>query len=316
MSIPGINIDELAASVSEARMETEERHKAIDAVFARAFEELGLRRKDYIDGNLEPGSIEVADTGSTGRGTNVPHDGDYDYMFRIDRADSIDSTRTDKIREAFLKALGKENVDEDEVAQGNIIRLKHVNIPGINEEIQVDITMEQKTNRIRYSTDESLRRRIAAMRIEDPEKTDQAIANIIFAKKFCKAVGAYKPHRTQDIPEDKKGGLGGVGVENWILQNGGSFVEAAKNFVAAARNQDGTMKSYEDFCANYQIFDFGENHMSKPGEDKHDNFVSRNMNNGGYNRLVKALVSFIDSGVFPESMGISAPEPSEIDDFI
>ena len=316
LSIPGVNVDELAASVSEARAETEERHKAIDAVFAKAFEELGLRRKDYIDGNLEPGSIEVADTGSTGRGTNVPHDGDYDYMFRIDRADLIDSVRTDTIREAFLSALGKEKVSEDEVAQDNIIRLKHVNIPGINEEIQVDITMEQKTNRIRYSTDESLRRRIAAMRIEDPEKTDQAIANIIFAKKFCKAVGAYKPHRSPDIPEDKKGGLGGVGVENWILQNGGSFVESAKNFVAAARNQDDTIKSYEDFCADYQIFDFGENHMSKPGEDKHDNFVSRNMSKGGYNRLVKALKDFVDNGVFPESMGISAPEPEETDEFV
>ena len=306
LTIPGVDINGLAGLVSEAREETTERHEAIDAVFAQAFSELGLRRKDYIDGNLEPGSIEVSDTGSTGRGTNVPHDGDFDYMFRIDRADKTNPARVSEIREAFLRALGKEDrLDDDEVAYDNIIRLKHVNIPGIEGEIEIDITMEQKTNRTRYSTDESLRRRIAAMRLENPEKADQAIANIIFAKKFCKSVGAYKPDRTRDYPKDEKGGLGGVGVENWILQNGGSFVEAAKAFVAHARNEDGSIKSFDVFKASFALFDFGQNHMAKIDESQHDNFVTRNMNEGGYNRLVRALIDFVDTGKFPDGLSVN-----------
>ena len=236
----------------------------------------------------------------------MPHDGGYDYIFRIDRVDSIDPDRTTQIRKAFLKALGKENLDSDEVAYDNIIRLKHVNIPGIDDEIEIDITMEQKTNRVRYSTDESLRRRIAAMRIEDPVKTDQIIANIIFAKRFCKAIDTYKPQRTPGLSRDKKGGLGGVGIENWILQNGGSFVDAARNFVEAARDSNGILKTFKDFCASCQIFDFGENHMAKTNESLHDEFISCNMDSGGYERLVKALVDFIDNGIFPESMNISA----------
>ncbi len=302
LSIPGFDLSDIIESISEARTETDNRHKAIDAVFKQAFEGINLNRKDYIDGNLQPGSIEVADTGSTGRGTNVPHDGDYDYMFRLDRADFNNPARLDEIRNVFVKALGKENLGSEDVSSENLVRLKHVKIPGIDEEIDVDITMEQKTNRLRYSTDESLRRRIAAMRMEDPVKTDQVIANIIFAKKFCKAVDAYKPKRTRDYPDDKKGGLGGVGVENWILQNGGSFVNAAKQLVELAKNDDGSVKDFGRFKEICQIFDFGENHMAGDNENMHDNFVSRNMSEGGYERLITALVRYVEDGELPKAL--------------
>ena len=110
----------------------------------------------------------------------------------------------------------------------------------------------------------------------------QVLANIIYAKQFLKAAGVYKQWRN---PEAKGvGGLSGVGVENWILQHGGSFKQAARDFLAVADNYP----KFEDFCVHYPVWDYGENHkgtMNKP----HGNFVADSMNRAGYNRMKQAL---------------------------
>ena len=80
------------------------------------------------------------------------------------------------------------------------------------------------------------------------------------------------------------GGLGGVGIENWVLQHGGSFQQAARDFLTTADRYP----NFEDFCAHYPVWDYGENHKgirSKP----HDNFVADNMNPEGYERMKEAL---------------------------
>ena len=76
----------------------------------------------------------------------------------------------------------------------------------------------------------------------------------------------------------------GVGIENWVLQHGGSFKQAARDFLTVADS----CSSFEDFCAHYPVWDYGENHKgirSKP----HDNFVADNMNPEGYERMKEAL---------------------------
>jgi hypothetical protein len=110
------------------------------------------------------------------------------------------------------------------------------------------------------------------------------IANIIFAKKFLKAAGCYKPDRG-DTPQ---GGLGGVGVENWVLQNGGSFLAAAREFMAVADK----CESFNEFKKQYAVWDFGENHMKK-GARQHDNFVADNMSEAGYKKMKAALSLFL-----------------------
>ena len=126
--------------------------------------------------------------------------------------------------------------------------------------------------------------RLENIREQSPEKHQQVVANIIFAKQFLKAAEAYKPNRG-DTPQ---GGLGGVGVENWILQNGGSFLSAAKEFVSVANE----CQSFDEFKTKYAVWDFGENHMAK-GERQHDNFVTDNMNAVGYERMKEALITFL-----------------------
>jgi len=87
---------------------------------------------------------------------------------------------------------------------------------------------------------------------------------------------------------EAQGGLGGVGVENWILQNGGSLEEAARSFMSVAND-----KSFSDFKKSYEIWDFGENRLaSKYGLYPHDNFID-NLSDEGYEKMLRCLKEFL-----------------------
>lgn len=132
----------------------------------------------------------------------------------------------------------------------------------------------------------ALRDRLSTIQKNDPEKYKYVVANILLAKKVLKEANAYKPERS----DKSQGGLGGVGIENWILQNGGSFIDAAKSFVDVA---DG--KNFEQFKQSYEIWDFGDNHRAeKKNEFPNDNFVLNNMSSGGYDRMVGALKKYLN----------------------
>ena len=277
-------INELPASMAE----TDHKHEVINQVIKQAITnipELNLSYKDYLDGDLTENIVEMIDTGSTGRQTNAPGSGDFDYMARLDRSILNDPTKKQQITDALLAAFGREN-DGSAIVNGNL-RLKQVSIDGLAEPVDIDITFAQKTNKVQYPTDAALADRLSNIKNQSETKYQQVLANIIYAKQFLKAAGAYKPRRS---PEAKGiGGLGGVGIENWVLQHGGSFKQAARDFLAVADS----CSSFEDFCAHYPVWDYGENHKgirSKP----HDNFVADNMNPEGYERMKEALRAVVN----------------------
>ena len=272
-------ISELPTSIAE----TDRKHAVINQTIKEAITdipELNLSYKDYLDGDLTENIVEMIDTGSTGRQTNAPGSGDFDYMARLDRSILNDPTKKQQITDALLAAFGREN-DGSAIVNGNL-RLKQVSIDGLAEPVDIDITFAQKTNKVQYPTDAALADRLDNIKNQSETKYQQVLANIIYAKQFLKAAGAYKPRRS---PEAKGiGGLGGVGIENWVLQHGGSFKQAARDFLAVADS----CSNFEDFCAHYPVWDYGENHKgirSKP----HDNFVADNMNPEGYERMKEAL---------------------------
>ena len=272
-------ISELPASMAE----TDRKHEVINQTIKQAITgipDLNLSYKDYLDGDLTENIVEMIDTGSTGRQTNAPGSGDFDYMARLDRSILNDPTKKQQITDALLTAFGREN-DGSAIVNGNL-RLKQVSIDGLAEPVDIDITFAQKTNKVQYPTDAALADRLDNIKNQSETKYQQVLANIIYAKQFLKAAGAYKPRRS---PEAKGiGGLGGVGIENWVLQHGGSFKQAARDFLSVADSCSG----FEDFCAHYPVWDYGENHKgirSKP----HDNFVADNMNQEGYERMKQAL---------------------------
>ena len=281
ITIPSTNaiIDQLPTSMAE----TDHKHEVINQAIKQAITnipELNLSYKDYLDGDLTENIVEMIDTGSTGRQTNAPGSGDFDYLARLDRSILNDPTKKQQITDALLTAFGREN-DGSAIVNGNL-RLKQVSIDGLAEPVDIDITFTQKTNKVQYPTDAALADRLSNIKNQSETKYQQVLANIIYAKQFLKAAGAYKPRRS---PEAKGiGGLGGVGIENWVLQHGGSFKQAARDFLAVADS----CSSFEDFCAHYPVWDYGENHKgirSKP----HDNFVADNMNPEGYERMKEAL---------------------------
>ena len=92
--------------------------------------------------------------------------------------------------------------------------------------------------------------------------------------------------------DSTQGGLGGIGIENWILQHGGSFVDAAMDFVEKAERAG----SFANFKAIYQVYDFGDNHYSdKSNVYPHDNFVGDDykMGEAAFNRIVNGLKEYL-----------------------
>lgn len=274
--------EELAQKIEQSNYEVQVKREKINNIIKKSLEELGLNLKTEIDGDLTEGFVELIDTGSTGRGTNKPGDGDFDFMMRLDKAILSNSSKLDKLKQTILKNLGKEN--SSEITGAGDFRLKGVQIDN-KTNVDIDITFTKKTDKIAYSTDMALRDRLSTIKKIDPEKYKYVVANILLAKRILKEAGAYKPNRGE-IPQ---GGLGGVGIENWILQNGGSFIDAAKSFVAEAER-----KSFSEFQSTYQIWDFGDNHLAERNEQyPHDNFVSKNMSDAGYQRMVQALEDYL-----------------------
>jgi hypothetical protein len=125
---------------------------------------------------------------------------------------------------------------------------------------------------------------LSSIKESHPKEYLLIISNILLAKKILKQFEVYKPNRGE-VPQ---GGLGGVGIENWILQNGGSLKRAAETFLEAAEG-----KSFEEFKQSYVIWDFGENHLiTRKSIYPHDNFTY-NMSEEGYEKMKKVLKEYL-----------------------
>ena len=279
------SIDSIISRLAQNEQEVRKKHEAIDDIIDDALGEIGgLTRKNYIDGDLTEGIVELIDTGSTGRFDNTPGSGDFDYMMRVDKSIMDNPAKLAQISNVLLSKFDKTEHAAGEVLDNGNLRLKGVFIKGLDTHVDIDISFTQKTDKVQYSTDMALADRLESIRKQSPEKHQQVVANIIFAKQFLKAAESYKPNRG----ETPQGGLGGVGIENWVLQNGGSFLSAAKEFMSVAEK----CENFDEFKAKYAVWDFGENHMAK-GERQHDNFVTDNMSADGYERMKQALTVFL-----------------------
>ena len=233
---------------------------------------------DTLSKDLTEGILQLIGTGSTSRGTNVPDDSDFDYMLKVDKKVYMHTTDT-------LIANFKTMEHEEDNSHDKRVRLAGVTVEGLEEPFDIDISIEQKKNNIQYSTEMALEERLKTIRKQSPDDYYKVIANIVYAKQFLKEIGVYKSARVNP----KLGGLGGVGVENWILQNGGSFRQACETFLEKAFDpKTSEMVPFSDFKKVYTVWDFGENHESK-GKHPFDEYVSLNMNEAGYNKLVKEL---------------------------
>ena len=87
-------------SMQDARNKQEKILKTLE----EAVNKNGYKLSDERRRDLKPGIVEFIDTGSTGRGTNMPGDGDFDYMVRMDKVLSDNPTEfKNSLREALRK---------------------------------------------------------------------------------------------------------------------------------------------------------------------------------------------------------------------
>ena len=285
---PGI--EELATEMQQDRSKQQEKRKIItDKIKEILVSSLGATQiNDTILNDLSQGNIDLLETGSTSRGTNVPGDADYDFMTRVGRND-LNNT------DAVIRDLNSLFSPQTNISHDNRFRGKDIKLDGIEEPIDIDISFTQKRDKVDYSTDTCLSDLLRTIEKEYPEQFPLVKANIVYAKKILKAGKAYKSRRSSEA----EGGLGGIGVEYWILQNGGSFINAVNSFLAQAV-KDGNIIPYEEFKDKYQIWDFGKNHEPKEIEIgslkrivfPYDEFVSCNMSKEGYLKMTKTLLEF------------------------
>ena len=278
----------IAGCVAKNKEVTISKRSIVMQTLKKAIEECGFSMSDKRTLDLLPGIVEVIDTGSTGRGTNEFGEGDFDFMVRLDNKVL---QNPEQIKQEIKRVLSATSKPEEEAVTGNgDFRYKGVSIEGLADKIDLDLTFVQRTDEIEYTTEECIADRLETIKRNNPEDYKYVVANILLAKKVLKTEGTYKKKSAPAPKEgesDTRGGLGAVGIENWILQNGGSFEKAARDFLSVSRQ----CNNLDEFRAKYAIWDFGENYMA--GDNyPHDNFIN-NMSEQGYEKMKKALEEYI-----------------------
>jgi len=251
--------------------------------FIKIMQEIGLTT---TIGNNSRGDVELIEAGSTMRGTNLPTNDntkwDFDFTVRIN---------PDKVW-LVKNALETRFIAEDHITRTSAykVRLIGVKVPGMENLIDLDFSLTPQKEYY-LSTEDAITEQLNNIREQDEEKYRLVLANIMFAKAYLKKCGVYKPSRGILEGDRQFGGIGGVGIENWILQNGGSFIDAAKDFLKHAEGRE-----FIDFQKEYAIMDFGKNHVEvSKGNFPYDNFIMKNMRYKGYELMKQSLREYLNS---------------------
>mgnify|MGYP004507132167 FL=1 len=299
---PGI--EEIIADMHEDREKQIKKRKALQTTISNIISSSGLGI-DKINMNPTPDlSNNIADlieTGSTSRGTNVPNDSDYDFILKVGKQQVLQNSN------AILSKFNEYFKPKENNSHTNRFRGSNINIEDFDLPVDIDISIDQKRNSEIYFSDTSLQDRLNNIERQYPKDYEAVLANIVYAKELLKKEGCYKPHKS----DSSQSGLGGIGVENWILQNGGSFYSAAKSFYDASAD-----KSFDEFKKVYKVWDFGQNH--EPREKNgiiypFDEYVYDNMAENGYQKMREVCKKYLE---FVKSAKLDLAENEQLENDI
>lgn len=259
--------------------EIEKNRKEIDAQVIKKIGDKGFSVGIGGDSGCD---LELIETGSTSRYTNTPsREGekpDFDFVVRCNPEDTW---ATKDILYNDLDAGG--HIDKTSTYR---VRLTDVPISGLDSKVDLDFSLIPQKKQY-LSSDEAISVRLEKIRSVSEEKYRLVLANIMFAKDLLKKADVYKPSRSRQDGKRSSGGLGGIGIENWILQNGGSFIDAAVDFLSHSGGKD-----FIDFEKEFSIMNPGFNHVAvSKGVWPHDNFVVNNMRQDGYLKMRDTLIA-------------------------
>ena len=281
------NIAQMVKTIESSEETLERISTATESVIADVLREYDIELKTAHDTSM--GGARLYDIGSTGRLTNMPGDYDFDLALKLDSSalpgETSDFEKSEEIATKMKERLQAE-VDNSHGEDGGYYQLRVEKAKGIDGDPDVDIGFAKNSELTAYGSHDAVREkldRISEAHGQDAYRSVQA--NIIVAKQILKKGEAYK--------KLEHGGLGGIGVENWILQNGGNFLEASRSFLEAAEYQGpGEHLSYENFAKKYTIRDPGTNIKFM----KHDEFIAQNLKPEGYTKMLAALDTYLKGG--------------------
>lgn len=267
-------------SIRKEKMQDRERmqvlQKEIRSMIMEVLQEKDITFKGEYDDSLV--SAEFLDIGSTGRGTNLPGDGDFDFNLKLD---AKDWGKVYELSQEIIKKLGP-SFREHPIIPDNYnnyqLRFFGTNIFS-QKGIDIDIGFVKKSELSAYASHDAIIDKLENIRqVHGEEAYNDVIANILLAKTWLKEGKAYKKG------DHGEGGLGGIGIENLVLAHNGNVRDAFLSFRDAALQSDGSIKSFEQFKKEYKVLDAGVNLRY----NNHDNFVL-NMNSNGYKKMLTVI---------------------------
>lgn len=217
---------------------------------------------------------QIVDTGSTARGSNLEKDYDFDFVVKLDESDySQVSKIIEQLKEKFPLQTQYE-VD-------SVITTRFKDVPFNNKIIDLDVSFSKKSEISGFDANKAIAEKYQSIKNSyGEEKLEEVLANIRFAKKKLIEYKSYKKGTNEDAGQ--QGGLGGIGVETWILQHDGDAIEAFKEFYNAAY-ENGKLLSLDKFKEKYKIFGAGENIR---GKKEPENFT-KNLTEDGYKKTAR-----------------------------
>jgi hypothetical protein len=252
--------------------------KNIFADIQSALAEQGIRLNEgkYAESIL---GASISDTGSTGRGSALDEGYDFDFAVKLDDQD------WGKVQKIVEKLSQKYSFPDHYNQSGmEMHRSKDFDMDG--KKISLDVGFVKKSNVEAFDTNDAIAEKYGWIKEHLGEQAYlDAMTNIRFAKKTLKDAGCYKKGINRDTGQ--QGGLGGIGVEHWIMQNNGDAVEAFRNFSKNAY-QDGALVPFEDFKKEYKIYSAGENIRNNM---KAEDFMY-NMDEEGYKKMAELSRQF------------------------
>lgn len=231
---------------------------------------------------------ELVDTGSTARGSNLPGDYDFDLSLQLDPNDSKRLTEVVQVVKGVLK------LQEDKShAEADYIQVRGMGSQIIEgQTLDIDIGVGKRSDEGVFASSDAIAQKLESIRATyGDEAYYDSLANIVLAKKILKEGHAYK--------KLEHGGMGGIGVENWILLNNGNVLDAFQSFWQAAHDESGNVVPYEEFANKYKIFDAGINIKY----NSHDNFV-RVLKENGYRAMLQTIGEYLQ--VAPQTSEVAA----------
>jgi hypothetical protein len=270
-------ISKMKKELPKDRERVDEISSKIRGMISEVLEKNGIKLKDKWDTSII--GAEIMDTGSTARHTNAPNNYDFDLVLRLD---SADMPKVSEVIKEFQQILQAESYGDSHGDNNGGYQLRAKKATGIDgNPMDIDIGFVGKSELVQFGSHNAVEEKLKWIKNNiGQEAYEETIANVILTKQVLKEGKAYK--KLED------GGIGGIGVENWILANGGNMARAFETFSKAAHDENGAIISLQEFRTKYKILDPGINLKF----NNHDNFIGI-LKENGYQAMVKTIENYL-----------------------